>query len=130
MGSAEGGSGGASKGGGDSGTGGNSGAGGAGTGCSSASRFGYRAAKKYMAYAGKKTVAGTHTRAMREIRKSRSMLPKIIARLIVVTFNPSPAALPATTATTLGTITTTAGMLAMMLNRLPAAIDSTSLSRR
>ena len=64
MGSGDGGSGGVSNGGGVSGTGGNSGAGG-GTGCKRASRAGYRDARKCSAYAGKKTVAGTHTRAIK-----------------------------------------------------------------
>jgi ABC-type glycerol-3-phosphate transport system substrate-binding protein len=65
MGCEEGGSGGASNGGGNCWAGGNSGTGGTGAGFSSASSNGYRAAKKYIEYAGKKTVAGTHTRAIK-----------------------------------------------------------------
>src|SRR5260370_42366380 len=98
MGSADGGSGGAWNGGGDCGTGGDSGAGGTGAGFSSAPRVGYRDAKKWIAYAGKKTMAGTLTRASREISRSSNTPPKIIAKLNVGTIHPIPAGLPGSTA--------------------------------
>ena len=54
----------------------------------------------------------------------------MIAKLTVVTFHPIPAAHPTATAATPGTTTSSIGMTAMMLNRIPAAIERTNFSSR